>query len=226
MISNGNSALWLLALACAFGCAGAPQGGETGDEPATTKTEQAYSFGSYYGGPGGNPWTIGTPYSNILASWYNSAVGTVVESGNLTSWDLWDCWSTYPSGLRVSGQTYYANGQVLAPEPWTWYRSWPTSGIGGGLHKSHACSNGQYIIGVWGRSGGYIDTLSFICGTPDHSQIDYNNDFCGTSTGGSLFIEYCPVGMIATGFTGRGGSWLDGIQMYCNAPYVPTPIIY
>jgi len=227
---HGNCTLWLLALLSALGCVGAPDGSEAAadDQTPVGKTEQKYSFGSYYGGPGGDPWTIGTPYSNIRASWYgtiNGTAGTVLETGNLTWFDLGGCWDNNPSGITVGGQMYYAGGQILYDS--LWFDSWPTDApLVGGLHKGHTCPAGEYIIGIWGRSGAYVDRLSSICGTPDHSQVEYNYDFCGTSTGGSLFIEYCPVGMIATGFTGRGGSWLDGIQMYCNTPYVPPPLIY
>jgi hypothetical protein len=217
-LANLANGLCALAAFGVVGCGGPAEGVPNEDTGVTQqKLYEATALG-YYGGQGGQ------------AEW-NLFWANCVPGGN--SWTAcsypYEWWGSdgaiFPIGLMFR----YTNGYT-ARSSWdgagTWYAGWAGSTPFNWEHHFQ-CPNNQYIVGFMGRSGGYIDRLSFICGTPDRTQVTWpsSNAWLGNSTGGTAFGEFCPMGQVAVSFHGRMGAWMDGIQMLCNWPYVP-PVIF
>jgi hypothetical protein len=127
----------------------------------------------------------------------------------------WTGWGNF-NGFKMSCGSYV--------DALTFY-SGPTStfpfatGTGGIPRSVFLCPAGQFLLGMWGKTDGvFINKLSFICGTPNRSVFTYLYDFCGSTESGQVFIDACPQGQIVRGVSGRAGSWVDGIQIYCDVP--------
>jgi hypothetical protein len=104
----------------------------------------------------------------------------------------------------------------------------PSWGGGGGGGYDMQCPNGQFVTGIFGRSGSRIDRLGLICGTPtfveDRSTMPYRYrvDVAGAGTvgpvgggGGGDFRYDCPANSIAMRVQGRSGSLLDQFRIEC-----------
>jgi hypothetical protein len=86
-------------------------------------------------------------------------------------------------------------------------------GRGGGSDRgAHTCSN--WMIGIFGRSGSYVDQLGIICGNADHSGRYTIGPWGGNS--GDYFYDECPTGQMVKQVMGRSGDYLDGIQINCG----------
>jgi hypothetical protein len=99
--------------------------------------------------------------------------------------------------------------------PFQYYNQGPYGGSGGSDYGWVVCPSGQYLLGIFGSAGNYINKLGFICGTPDHSVMQ-DGYTCGNTAGGAAFRDVCPWGEIVKEIYGRSGSWLDGIQIRCD----------
>jgi len=92
--------------------------------------------------------------------------------------------------------------------------------------QSVTCPSNQIIVGFGGRSGGYIDALSFRCAplTIGGAAPSYTlglgtistTGIIGGATGGSDFASIdCGAGMVAVGQAPHGGAAIDSFGLVC-----------
>lgn len=79
-------------------------------------------------------------------------------------------------------------------------------GNGGGVHE-FTLQNGEYINRVSGRSGGFVDQITFHT-TNGRSFGPYGGD------GGSAFDERAPAGHSLAWMTGRSGAYIDQLRFW------------
>lgn len=183
----------LVSVLSAWGTLGCASAPESSDDPELGQVEQQL-WQPYHGGGGG------LPYSDRLVG-TNNYTGYALRSGSYVDYIKLE--KVNKQGVR--------------------YR-WP-SGIGGSGGSDSgwiSCPTGQYIVGMYGRAGMYLDQLGFYCGTLDHTTMSPQPAFGGT--GGNPFTDICPAGEIMKNYSIRAGSWIDGIQINCGVPYFgPIP---
>jgi hypothetical protein len=90
------------------------------------------------------------------------------------------------------------------------------------------CPANMMIIGYSGRSGVLVDQLSFVCaplvisGAPGSFSIGYGAQTTlaaiGDSGGSAFGPLICASGRVATGDSGRAGSFVDAFAMLCSRP--------
>lgn len=106
------------------------------------------------------------------------------------------------SELSVSGSLY----------------SLPARGGSGGAASSLNCAPDYVAVGIYGRSGRYIDRLGLTC-APLHANgslgPSYDTGSLG-GNGGSSFRLGCPSGTAIVGVYGRSGRYLDQIGLACS----------
>ena len=175
------------------GCGAEPGGANAGNEPELASTEQPL-WGTYHGGGGG--WA----YSDQLN----------------TTHDF--------SGYDMHCGGYVDNLKLETTDGIVGYNRQTGAGFGGPGGSDtgwQRCPAGQFIVGLYGRSGDWMDQLGFYCGTPDHSQLS-QTPACGGS-GGNAFDELCPVGQVMRNYWIRANSdhtgYLLGIEINCDTPY-------
>jgi hypothetical protein len=89
-------------------------------------------------------------------------------------------------------------------------------GFGGGAYTLK-CPKGRLAVGIYGRSGAYIDRLGLSC-----ARL-YKNGNLGPSddigayggNGGGAFRIQCPKNQAIVGIYGGAGDYLDRIGLYC-----------
>jgi hypothetical protein len=98
-------------------------------------------------------------------------------------------------------------------------------GTGGGNYTL-SCLPGEIAIGIYGRSGGYIDQLGLICAYvyPDGSFGPEDWRGWAGGNGGGFFISKCPAGHGIAGFSGRSGSFIDQLRLVCDT--IPGTSLY
>jgi hypothetical protein len=108
----------------------------------------------------------------------------------------------------------------------------PERGMIAGPSWSALCAENEVVVGFSGRSGQYVDQLSFECG----QWVVSNGDggplltMNGTSSlppvggdGGSPFPPaHCPTGQMAIGSALRAGFWLDEFGLVCGTPLLES----
>lgn len=106
-----------------------------------------------------------------------------------------------------------------------------SAGGTGGSSFVRRCSDGQAVVQLTGKAGGFIDRLFVQCapirsnGLRDGSPRTVSNSPVGTSIGGSSFELTCPNSTVARGLTGRASALVDRIALVCDpAPVVATRI--
>lgn len=98
--------------------------------------------------------------------------------------------------------------------PTAWTEVWGNGDLGGTDRGQQACIN-NYIVGITGRSGLYLDALGIIC-TPDPSNYTYSYTVGYTGGGGgNYFRDLCAPNEIVRRIRVRTGGWVDSIQIYC-----------
>ena len=100
------------------------------------------------------------------------------------------------------------------------------AGGGGGTAFTDRCAPDEVIIGIAGRSGSEVDSLSFQCGRVSFvrsgggwavSVVATGTGPAHGGTGGTGFGYTCPAGRIATGIAGRAGDRIDAISLGCSS---------
>lgn len=95
------------------------------------------------------------------------------------------------------------------------YVQGPYGGSGGQDSGWRTCGGAlDWIVGVYGRAGSYVDQLGFICGTVDRSRYYQTVSFGGS--GGDYFEESCSTGTVVRQISGRSDYYLNGIQVWCG----------
>lgn len=98
----------------------------------------------------------------------------------------------------------------------------PTWGGGGGTPYDLTCPPGQVVRGIFGRSGGYLDSLGIICGAPRLDPVtlrivlDAGPDVGPVGGGGGTpFRDECPFNSMVIRVSGSAGGYIDGISVTC-----------
>lgn len=92
----------------------------------------------------------------------------------------------------------------------------PRGGFGGGS-DTLACPSGRVAVGIYGRSGLFVDKLGLAC-----ARL-YKNGKLGPSgdvgafggNGGDFFRIKCPLNQAIVGIHGGAGDYLDRIGLHC-----------
>ncbi len=129
------------------------------------------------GGPNGNPFSDPEPRSGARILEVNIRAGEHVDSLQFVY--------GLPDGSSYEG---------------------PRHGGGAGAGNVFRLDNDEYIVGISGRSGDYIDSIRFI--TNKRSSPIY-----GGRGGARDYSLQVPAGNQAIGFTGRSGNYLDAIGL-------------
>jgi hypothetical protein len=86
----------------------------------------------------------------------------------------------------------------------------------GGRTNVFRLDSNEYIVGITGRYGEFIDSVSFVTNKRTSPVF-------GGSGGVREFRIDLPPGNIAIGFTGRSGEYLDAIGLVFANTYAPAP---
>ena len=103
---------------------------------------------------------------------------------------------------------------------WDWKNSTPRTygpfGGSGGAYCGHfECYGGsEWLVGVYGRSGSWIDQLGFVCADPNNPSVKYDLPACGGS-GGSPFRSLCPDGYTIGQIGFLVSNVVYGLSVYC-----------
>jgi hypothetical protein len=153
--------------------------------PSTCSRQQAspsYIDGTS-GGDGGDPFTdtgAGNAALTISLPDTTRVRGVIIQSGN------------YVDGIQL---VYILRGQTV---------SWGYHGGAGGDHHEFWLDSDEYITGIEGRSGAFVDSL--IIHTNKRSSPQYGGD------GGANAYSYdVPPKFHVMGFWGRSGDYIDSI---------------
>jgi hypothetical protein len=108
---------------------------------------------------------------------------------------------TYVDWLALRGEQYFVMG--------------PYGGYWDGTLRDVSCGPNELVVGIKGKSGSWVDQLTFICKRADGSTYDLST--CGTSTGGSYFEDRCPSGTTMVGVAGKESEYgIEAIQIGCG----------
>ncbi len=167
-----------------------------------------FAFGpvvySPYGGSGG-----GSPFNPLVCPSNQIAVGAYVQAGNdLDAFSLMcapvTSFSIGIDGIRATTGTVTGSG-------------WAGNPYGGNSYNL-SCPAGYAMTGALGTYTGSINAVQIRC-----SKIGGNGTavtgWGGTpryGSGGTAYDIGCPAGTVATGFLGRSGLLIDGIQLRCQ----------
>ena len=109
----------------------------------------------------------------------------------------------------------YSDGSL---SEWSRYRTGTAGGYGGGPF-SITCPSNQAIVGLKGRSGGYVDRLGIFCSTVSnwrtYATIQHASSEAG-GTGGGYFSDTCPGSYVLTTLNLRAGGYVDQEQGVCS----------
>jgi hypothetical protein len=107
------------------------------------------------------------------------------------------------SGSTYGGQSY--NGGFI--------------GGSGGQPFELICGTNKAVVGMKGRAGFYLDALSLACAAVNADGTIKSGTTTWTATrggsGGSVFGPLFCTGRPATDLVGRGGSWVDALEIRC-----------
>ena len=93
------------------------------------------------------------------------------------------------------------------------------SGFGGesrNRQESATCPRHFAVVGLRGKAGRFVESLSPICAQTDSTKAAENLSI-GDSDATPFEIR-CPAGTIATGMTVRAGALIDAVGLLCDAP--------
>jgi hypothetical protein len=98
----------------------------------------------------------------------------------------------------------------------------------GSMMQTAMCPSNQMVVGFTGRSGGFIDSLSFVCApltiagmSPTFTLSIGATSMTGAigGPGGSPFAEIdCGAGSVAVGDAGRQGNDISAFGLLCATP--------
>jgi hypothetical protein len=168
--------------------------GNIGSAKQEISRSPAYWWLPYRGGPGGLPFSIACPRGTVAIGLYGRS-GLYIDQGGLICATLNDSGSLGPGFTEDS------------------------AGGNGGLPYYAVCPGGQVLVGVFGRSGGYVDQMGIQC-APATSWMGtatiWTTAYAGGGEGGVPFSDTCPKGYAIVGLDGRSGLYVDGEQPLCN----------
>ena len=89
-------------------------------------------------------------------------------------------------------------------------------GTGGTAFRAE-CSFGEVVVGIYGRSGSWIDQVGAFCKRAVYGALTGSSRKTSShgGNGGSYFENRCPSGEVVVAFKGRSGSYMDRIEIGC-----------
>lgn len=127
-----------------------------------------------------------------------------------------------PVELAVAGDEYELEiGAASALEP--------VGGSGGSAFAVTSCPAGTVAAGVFGSAGDGLDSFGLVCRAIEpaytvETAAPTTTTMVGNRTGGDLFEDACPGGMVVTGFTFAGSGPLTGAGPICREALVVGPL--
>lgn len=93
------------------------------------------------------------------------------------------------------------------------------AGGSGGTYYTLDCPSNRVLVGIRGRAGSLIDGIRGVC-----AKVSYNGSWSGGTTnttyrggsGGTSFSRVCASGYAVSGISGRKGSLVDQVRIYCR----------
>jgi hypothetical protein len=198
------------------GAGGAGPGGGTGaptridlQDPTNSQTTP---------GSGGSEFTDACQPGQVLVSFTGTWGGTYMGLESLQG----TCATIGISASAPYQVTLTANGSTLGP-----YGEVSPQTLDG------PCPDGQVVVGFEGRSGDWVDQLTFHCapltitdmGGSYKVEVGAANPISmpiGPDTGSPFSSIDCDAGKIAVGIVGRSGAAIDAIGLTCATPTVMT----
>ncbi len=191
----------------------APEGGALPDGSAHVVIRSGQAT-AQLGGDGGDPYTDICPTGEAVVGFHGETLpddaGLIVVVAQIQA-------SCGKLAVDPSGAVTVAPIAML-----------PEHGMYTGPSWADLCGANQVVVGFSGRSGQYVDDLSFECAHWVVSNVGGSAVLTidGTSTlppaggdGGSAFPAVsCPPGEMAVGTALRSGFWLDAFSLVCGTP--------
>jgi hypothetical protein len=83
------------------------------------------------------------------------------------------------------------------------------------------CPAGKYVTGITGLTPAFgvnvvVGPINVICSLPDGTSPETVGPTSAANSGGATFTLACPTGQVAVGIAGRGGFFIDQIQLRCG----------
>lgn len=100
----------------------------------------------------------------------------------------------------------------------------PARGAGGGTTwGTTRCPSGYVAVGLYGRSGWFLDQVGLVCQTLNsNGSLSPYNQVTTSAVGGpngNPFQFTCPVGQAIVGFHGYSGQYPESVGIHCATPY-------
>jgi hypothetical protein len=196
--------------------AGGSGGGGTGVPTGITLTDIVNS--GVTSGTGGSEFTSACPDGQALVTFTGTWGGMYMGLESLQG----TCGTLGISGSGPYTVTAPPDGNVLGP-----------LGAVSPTTIDGPCPEGQVVVGFEGRSGDWVDQLTFYCAplTISDSTGSYVLTVgtgapittpVGPDTGTPFQTISCPDGKIAVGIIGRSGAAIDAIGLSCATPTLTT----
>jgi hypothetical protein len=200
----------------AGGAGGGGTGGGTGGPTGVTLTDPMNS--DVTPGTGGSEYTDNCADGQVLVSFTGTWGGMYMGLESLQG----ACATLGVSSSAPYQVTLTAGGSVLGPHG----QESPTTIDG-------VCPDGQAVTGFEGRSGDWVDQLTFYCSpltitdnagtfTLDVGTASPITTAVGPDTGTPFSTISCPTGKIAVGIFGRSGAAIDAVGIVCATPTLTT----
>ncbi len=200
----------------AGGAGGGGTGGGTGGPTGITLTDPMNS--DVTPGTGGSDFSDSCADGQVLVSFTGTWGGMYMGLESLQA----SCATIGVSSSAPYQVTLTPGGSVLGPHG----QESPQTIDG-------VCPDGQVVTGFEGRSGDWIDQLTFYCSplTITENAGTFTLDVgagapiataVGPETGNPFSSISCPTGKIAVGLVGRSGAAIDAIGLACATPTLMT----
>jgi hypothetical protein len=113
------------------------------------------------------------------------------------------------------GEEVGASADELSRSGYTWVLGY--RGGGGGGPAAAGCGGGDVAVGIFGRSGAYIDQLGLLCArlNQDGGLGPAYTTWAMGGGGGAPFHAICPSGQALVGLDGRSGRFVDQLGIRC-----------
>lgn len=133
---------------------------------------------------------------------------------------------SFMTGIRVGADRFVRNLAPFCEQPNGQNAAQTTivGPIGAGNASLQQCQPDEFMVGINGRSGAYVDALGVVC----MKRVDVYKKWFGVErafpaaggTGGTPFARRCPAGMVVKRLLGRAGANIDQVRVVCEDPTV------